>query len=246
MLRAQHFPDSVIHGFSTREGGVSVGRYASMNLGERWGDEPEAVHENLRRLARAANFAPEQLVRVRQVHGATILAAHEVDETSEADAIWHHRDHPGQPVVGVMTADCVPLLLVDRRSSVCAAVHSGWRGTVAAIAAKTVALLCERAEIAPGDLLAAIGPCIELDAFEVGPEVAEQFDPAFVLRRPDRKPHVDLVAAVRAQLEQAGVPSPQIKRVGACTHANPNSYFSYRREGGRQGQHLAFIGLGAA
>ncbi|MFV8750301.1 peptidoglycan editing factor PgeF [Nannocystaceae bacterium ST9] len=246
LLRARHFPDSVVHGFTTREGGVSVGRYASMNLGNRWGDEPEAVAENLRRLARAAEFRPEQLVRVTQVHGDTILAAHEVDANSQADAIWRHHEHPGEHVVGVMTADCVPLLLVDRQARVCAAVHSGWRGTVAGIAAKTVALLVERAGIAPGDLLAAIGPCIELDAFEVGPEVAEEFDPAFVLRRPDRKPHVDLVAAVRAQLEQAGVPGQQIERVGGCTHANPDSYFSYRREGAGQGQHLAFIGLPAS
>jgi YfiH family protein len=243
LLRAPHFPDSIVHGFSTRAGGVSVGRYASMNLGITWGDQPEAVQENLRRLAQAAGFAPERLVRVRQVHGTAILAAHEVDATSEADAIWRHREHPGEHVVGVMTADCVPVLLVDRQAQVCAAVHSGWRGTVAAIAAQTVALLHDRAGIAPDDLLAAIGPCIEVDAFEVGPEVADQFDPAFVQRRPDRKPHVDLVAAVRAQLEQAGVPRHKIERVGGCTHANPDSHFSYRREGGQQGQHLAFIGL---
>lgn len=244
LLRAQQFPDSVVHGFTTRAGGVSVGRYASMNLGHRWGDDSAAVDENLRRLASAANFTPEQLVRVEQVHGDAILAAHQVDATSKADAIWRHRDHPGAHVVGVMTADCVPVLLVDRRGQVCAAVHSGWRGTVAGIAAKTAALVCEQTGIVPEDLLAAIGPCIELEAFQVGPEVAEQFDSAFVLRRPGRKPHVDLVAAVRAQLEQAGLPSQNIERVGGCTHANPNLYFSYRREGAGQGQHLAFIGLG--
>jgi len=243
LLRARHFPASVVHGFSTREGGVSVGAYASMNLGLRWGDEPEAVHENLRRLAAAGHFAAERLVRVQQVHGDAILAAHEVDASSEADAIWRHREHPGEHVLGVLTADCVPVLLVDRQGHACAAIHSGWRGTVAEIAAKTATLMCERAGIAPEDLFAAIGPCIEVDAFEVGFEVAEQFDPAFVQRQPDRKPHVDLVAAVRAQLERVGVPSQQIERVGACTHANPQSFFSYRRAGAGQGQHLAFIGL---
>lgn len=243
LLRAPHFPATAIHGFTTREGGVSTGRYASMNLGQRWGDDPEAVRENLRRLADVAGFAPERLVRVVQVHGDAIVAAHEVDAGSEADAIWRHRDHPGEHVVGVLTADCVPLLLVDRRGEVCAAVHSGWKGTAAAIARKTVERLREQTGVAPEHLLAAIGPCIEVEAFEVGPEVAEQFDEAFVLRRPGHKPHVDLVAAVRAQLEQAGVPSNQIERVGACTHANPQLYFSYRREGAGQGQHLAFIGL---
>lgn len=243
LLRAARFPHHVVHGFTTREGGVSTGRYASMNLGARWGDDPAAVHENLRRVGEAAGFAPERLVRVVQVHGDAIVAAHEVDATSEADAIWTHREHPGGHVVGVLTADCVPLLLVDREGEACAAVHSGWKGTAAAIARKTVELLHERAGIAPTRLLAAIGPCIEVDAFEVGDEVAERFDAAFVLRWPNRKPHVDLVAAVRSQLERAGVPANQIERVGACTHANPDLYFSYRRGGAGQGQHLAFVGL---
>ena len=123
-----------------------------------------------------------------------------------------------------------------------AAVHSGWRGTVANIAARTVETLID-AGIAPGDLLAAIGPCIEVEAFEVGDEVAEQFDERFVARAGFAKPHVDLVACVRAQLEHAGIPANQVERVGACTHANPDLYFSYRRDGAGIGQQLSFIGL---
>src|SRR5690606_1305350 len=120
--------------------------------------------------------------------------------------------------------------LCDRQATVAAAVHSGWRGTVANIAARTVEALSS-AGAAPEHLLAAIGPCIEVDAFEVGEEVAEQFDPRFVTRTGYKKPHVDLLACVRAQLEAAGVPVNQIERVGACTHANPELYFSYRRDG---------------
>lgn len=243
LLRAVQFPAAVTHGFTTRQGGVSQGRFATLNLGGRWGDDPEAVAENLRRVARAGGFEPEALVRVRQVHGDAVLAAHELTEHSEADALWRHRDHPGPArVVAVMTADCVPILLCDRHASVVAAVHSGWRGTVANIAARTVETLCA-AGADPGDLLAAIGPCIEVDAFEVGEEVAAEFDERFVARAGYEKPHVDLVACVRAQLQDAGLPANQIERVGGCTHASPEIYFSYRRDGAGIGQQLSFVGL---
>ena len=243
LLRASHFPEGVVHGFSTRVGGVSEGRYASMNLGGRWGDEPERVAENLRRVAAMAGYAPEQLVRARQVHGAAVLPADTVDATSEADGVWTGRDRPGaDKVVAVMTADCVPILICDRDATLVAAVHSGWRGTVADIAGVAVATLVE-AGAEPRRLLAAIGPCIEVAAFEVGEEVAEQFDARFVDRSFGARPHVDLVACVRAQLENAGVPANQIERVGGCTHTDPERYFSYRRDGAGIGQHLSLIGL---
>jgi YfiH family protein len=245
LQRARLFPSSIIHGFTTRVGGVSLGRYATLNLGERWGDEPVAVAENLRRVARAAPFELDRLVRVRQVHGNVVLAADEVDASSEADALWCGRMRPdATKVVAVLTADCVPILLCDRAASVVAAAHSGWKGTVANIAARTVETLVA-AGISPTQLLAAIGPCIEVAAFEVGEEVAERFDARFVQREFGPKPHVDLVACVRAQLEDAGIPANQIERVGACTHANPDLYFSYRRDGAGIGQQLSFIGRSA-
>jgi hypothetical protein len=237
LLRARSFPASVTHGFTTRAGGVSTGRYASMNLGERWGDAPEAVTENFARVARVGEFELERLVRVRQVHGATVLDAHTITPTSEADALCS----TDRDVVAVLTADCVPILLCDLDARVVAAVHSGWKGTVANIAGRTVEHLLGKGA-RPERLLAAIGPCIEREAFEVGEEVAVQFEARFVDRNLGPKPHVDLVACVRAQLEQAGVPANQIERVGECTHANPDVYFSYRRDGAGIGQHMSFIG----
>ena len=243
LLRASHFPEGVIHGFTTRIGGASEGRYASLNLGGRWGDDPAHIAENLRRVAAMAGYGPEQLVRVRQVHGAAVLPAHAVAAGSEADALWTGRDRPGaDKVVAVMTADCVPILICDRDATLVAAAHSGWRGTVADIAGATVATLVE-AGAEPRSLLAAIGPCIEVAAFEVGEEVAEHFDARFVDRSFGERPHVDLVACVRAQLEAAGIPENQIERVGGCTHTDPELYFSYRRDGAGIGQHLSLIGL---
>ncbi len=234
--RAEHFPGGVIHGFTDRLGGVSVGRFESLNLGGRWGDDPAAVAENLRRLADAGGFSVERLRRARQVHGAAVLAATEVGEGSEGDAVWVRR---GEGLVaGVMTADCVPVLLVDRAGTVAAAVHSGWKGTIADIVGAAVRTLA----VEPSRLLAAIGPCIEVEAFEVGEEVACQFSPEFV-RRDFNKPHVDLVGVVRGQLIAAGVPAGAIRRVGGCTYSDPRRYFSYRRDGAGIGQMLAFVGF---
>lgn len=232
---------SIVHGFTGRRGGHSQGRFASLNLGARWGDDPEAVRRNLETVADAAAFDPAWLVCVRQVHGAAVLRASEVGEGSEADALWCHRDD-GPCVVGVLTADCVPVLLADREGQAVAAVHSGWRGTVADVVGGTVRVLAE-AGIPPARLVVAIGPCIEQRAFEVGEEVAARFDQAFVERQRWPKPHVDLVGVVRAQLVAAGVPAAAIERVGACTHDHPERYFSFRRDGAGIGQMMSFVGV---
>jgi len=229
-----------VHGFTDRLGGVSEGRYASLNLGRRWGDDPAAVAENYRRVTAAAGFRLENLRQVVQVHGARVLRACDVASESQADALWVHRDD-GPLVAGVLTADCVPILLTDLEGTVAAAVHSGWKGTVADIAAATVRVLSEH--VAPATMLAAIGPCIEVESFEVGEEVAAQFPGEFVRHAEGRRPHVDLVATVRAQLVAAGVPAGAISRVGGCTFSDPGRYFSYRRDGAGIGQLMAFIGL---
>jgi polyphenol oxidase len=239
--RAESFASipGLVHGFTDREGGVSEGRFSTLNLGRRWGDEPAAVEENYARLGRAAGFDPARLVTVRQVHGAAVAWANEVGPSTEADAVCCRRED-GR-IVGVLTADCVPVLLADRDGRVAAAVHSGWRGTVADVVGVTVAALAG-AGVEPRDLVAAIGPCIEARAFEVGPEVAAQFPAAFVDDRGAR-PHVDLVATVRAQLQRAGVSQGAIARVGGCTHDTAARWFSYRREGAGIGQMLAFAGF---
>ncbi|MCA9648688.1 MAG: peptidoglycan editing factor PgeF [Myxococcales bacterium] len=232
---------AIVHGFTTRRGGFSQGRYATLNMGGKWGDDPEAVRRNQEAVAAAGGYAVEQLVRVKQVHGAAVLRASEVGPDREADALWCHRDD-GPCVVGVLTADCVPVLLADREGTAVAAVHSGWRGTVAGVSAAAVRAL-QGAGVSPARLVVAIGPCIEQPAFEVGEEVACQFDDAFVERERWPKPHVDLVGVVRSQLLGLGVPPGSIVRVGGCTHDQPERYFSFRRDGAGIGQMMSFIGL---
>lgn len=239
--RSTLLPGSLVHGFTDREGGVSSGRHATLNLGKRWGDEPAAVAENLRRVAEAAGFRPEDLRTIRQVHGRVAVRVTNIREGVEGDAVWA-RAGDGPVVVGVLTADCVPVLLADRSGTAVAAIHSGWRGTVQDVVGATVAALVADG-VDPGELVAAIGPCIEVGAFEVGEDVAGQFADEFVRRDLGPKPHVDLVAAVRAQLARAGVPKDSIGRVGGCTVSDPQRYYSYRRDGAGIGQMLAFVGF---
>lgn len=226
------------HGFTNRHGGVSAGRFDSLNLGLAWGDEPDAVAENLRRVAAAGAYEPRSLRRVKQVHAGEVVHASTLTDTSEADGLWCHR--ADALTVAVSTADCVPILIADISGTVAAAVHSGWRSTVAGIAGNAVAAL----KVDPSTLVAAIGPCIELAAFEVGPEVSAQFDAAFVDATSYAKPHVDLVGVVTSQLVRAGLRAANVERVGACTHAHPQRYFSYRRDGRGTGQMMSFIGFG--
>jgi len=233
-------PSSLAHGFSDRLGGASEGRYASLNVSAKWGDDPAAVAENHRRIAEAAGFNGADLRLVKQVHGAAVLRARDIVAGSEADALWSCKGDP-PAVVGAMTADCVPVLLADEQATVWAAIHSGWKGTVAGVVPATIAALRDHG-VAPSKLRAAIGPCIELAAFEVGPEVAERFPDEVVDRESYARPHVDLVAMVQRQLAAAGVLVENTERVGGCTHTDARRYFSYRRDGAGIGQHLAFIG----
>jgi polyphenol oxidase len=232
------------HGFSTRRGGVSEGRYATLNVGGKWGDEPERVEHNRKRLAAAGGFDLSKLYTATQVHGARVAVV--VDgvlrdrvAATEADALVSLV--PGS-AVGVYTADCVPILFDDGDGRV-AAAHAGWRGTVAGIAAATV-----EAMVATGarreHIRAALGPSICIRCFEVGEEVAATFDriaPESVRRTEGRKPHVDLWLANRALLLSAGLSAEHVDATPPCTSCERERFFSFRRDGAGIGQHLSFI-----
>lgn len=235
VIRAARIPDHYVHGFTTRHGGVSTGKYASFNLGGKWGDDVAALETNRQRLAEYGGFGTRPVVLARQVHKADVVRARDVTPDTEADAVLAV-DEP--MVCGVLHADCVPVLLADLKGRACVAIHSGWRGTVANIVAQAVEALSEF-EVRPESIVAAIGPCIEQRAFEVGAEVAEHFPEQVVDRSSYGKPHVDLVAMIGMQLHQVGVTA--VERVGGCTYENPDDYFSYRRDGSA-GQMLSFIG----
>jgi len=233
---------AVAHGFPQRTGGVSVGRYASFNLLGKWGDDPAHVAENRLRLAAAVSYDPARLYTARQVHGAHVITVAATDAPADiaardGDALV--TDVPGF-ALGVGTADCVPILITDGRARV-AAIHAGWRGTVADIVGRAVAALVALGAVRE-ELVAALGPSICSRCFEVGPEVAAAFaQQPHVVDDSRAKPHVDLRHANRLHLIAAGVRADAIDDQPPCTMCDPERYYSFRRDGAGIGQHLSVI-----
>lgn len=195
------------------------------------------LEEDLRRFAAA--ISPEGiLASPRQVHGIEIVDACEADGR-KADAV--RSCDPGL-IAAVRTADCVPILLACPRRNEVVAVHAGWRGLVADAPGHAIRGLVERGS-KPNELLAAIGPSIGIDAFEIGPEVAEAFNASDLgpaLRHGSQRPHADLHFAARRRLLSAGLAPSRIDGEPSCT-ATSGRFFSHRRDEGLTGRHLAGI-----
>ncbi|WP_027823240.1 peptidoglycan editing factor PgeF [Laribacter hongkongensis] len=223
---------------TTRDGGVSLAPYASLNLGQHVGDDPAAVAENRARLRACLPAEPFWL---NQVHGIGVqeACADAPDVPPDADAGFTRQ--PGV-VCAVMTADCLPVLLTDRSGSVVAAAHAGWRGLCNGIIEATIA----RMAVPASDILAWLGAAIGPDAFEVGPEVRAAFmahDPtaasAFAAI-PDGKYLADIYLLARQRLNACGV--TEVHGGDACTVTERERYFSYRRDG-RTGRMASLIWL---
>lgn len=240
--------DRFVHGFPTRHGGVSVGKRSSLNLGHRWGDSPENVAENRRRVAAAAGFDPERLQVTRHVHGTAVwIVGDPRPEPAEFDGLV--TDRAGD-TLGAFAADCIPLVFADPVRGVAAAAHAGWRGTVAGVAVNVVRAMAARFGSRPGDVRVALGPSIGPCCFEVGPEVTQAFRaalgpvPGLVVPGP-RKEHIDLRVATRVLLEREGVRPEHIDDRPPCTRCDEARFFSFRRDGQEGGVHMGFIGLRA-
>ena len=208
---------------STRAGGCSAPPRDSLNLATHVGDAAHDVAENRRRLREAAAL-PTEPVWLNQVHGTTLVEASS-GPLCDADASYTRR--PGV-VCGVLTADCLPVLLCDRAGTTVAAIHAGWRGLLAGILPQTLASL------GAADWLAWIGPGISASAYEVGHEVARAFvdqDPAYsaFFRPVGPRFMADLPALADWQMRAAGV--RQITRYAGCTLGEPQHFFSHRRDG---------------
>jgi YfiH family protein len=234
----KHIPQ-LVAGVSTRHGGKSTQAYQSLNLGLHTDDHPDMVHQNLSLFCHDLGISPQALARSYQVHGDVIWETKESGYTSGYDAIIAVA--PGI-FAGVGIADCCPILLADPNKKIAAAIHAGWKGTVAQILSKTVRHMMANHGTKPEDILAYIGPCISEAHFEVGDEVAEQFNPAHKnLHGP--KWHVNLKEANADQLRQLGV--HQIEIDEACTVEHHADFFSHRKEKGVTGRMLAVIGFSA-
>lgn len=237
---------AVVHGFTTRHGGVSAGPLTSLNLARRGGETDAALDQNWARVAAALGMPDAPIGLASQTHGVTVLDGDAAtgpgrSELGEGDAIVLTR--PGA-LIAVRVADCVPILL--SAPGAVAAVHAGWRGTVAGIVERALHALLARAGVGPEQVRAAIGPAIGPCCYEVGDEVVAGLlavAPAEVALRPGpRRAHADLRAVNESLLRAAGV--RQVERVGPCTRCSPDHY-SHRRDGEATGRFAGVIGLRA-
>jgi YfiH family protein len=234
------------HAFTTRRGGVSQGAVASLNCGFGAADEPAAVAENRRRAA-AAVLPGAPLVGVHQVHSATAVTVLEPwtdDRRTQADALVTAQSGV---LLGVLAADCAPVLLADREARVIGAAHAGWRGAHAGVIEATVAAM-EMLGAVPGRITSAIGPCIAQASYEVDEGFRQRFtadDERFFARGAPAHWHFDLEGYVAARLQNAGV--RQVERLGLDTYGDPARFYSFRRATHRgepdYGRQLSLIGL---
>lgn len=211
---------------TTRQGGVSLTPYASLNLGDHVGDDPVAVAAN-RRILQAS--LPAEPMWLKQVHGSGIADAGRAIGVPEADGSVAHQ--PGI-VCAVLTADCLPVLLCDRAGTVVAAAHAGWRGLADGVVEAAVKAMA----VETGEVFAWLGPAIGPRAFEVGGEVRQVFmehDPAaelaFVPSASEGKWLADIYLLARQRLARIGV--SQVHGGAYCTHADAERFYSYRRDG---------------
>ncbi len=247
----------VRHLFSTRQGGVSQGVWASMNLGLSRGDNPVHVLENYRRICFVAGTYPGDTVFSQQVHGSRILYVDQQDrgkgliqpvEMEAVDGLITDR-----PQVALVTfhADCVPVFFLDPVRRVIGLAHAGWRGTVAQISAKMIDTMVREHHSRPEDILVGIGPSIGPCCFEVGPEVEAEFERAYpedtaLVVRPAEKPDkrmVDLWEANRLSLQKSGVPRDNITMPDLCTACHPDYFYSHRKMGNQRGSQIALLEL---
>jgi len=223
----------VRHGFFTRQGGVSTGIYASLNCGPGSRDDPANVAENRGRVAEILGIEPSRLITAFQKHSAVTVTVEKPwkdGKVPEADAIVTAK--PGL-AIGVLTADCAPVLLCDGEAGVIGAAHAGWRGALSGILESTVEAMA-RLGAKPERITAVIGPTISQEAYEVGAEFMQQFlaevpesGAFFVADEGTGEPHFDLPAYVADRLAQAGVGT--IDDLGLCTYCEETRLFSYRR-----------------
>lgn len=243
----------LVHGFSTRYGGVSNAEFATLNLNFYRGDNPENVHENFRRIASDLDVGLADLILSKQTHGNRMLV---VDNTHKGMGITRDRTYDGidaiatsEPGLMLVTyyADCVPLYFYDPEKKVIALAHSGWKGTLLDIAARSVEQLEASFNCDPADIQVAFGPHIGRCCFEVGEEVSDQFFDTFAWARESAEKNangkwmLDLEAIITQSLTGTGINPENIHGNRICTRCEMDTFFSHRGSHGKTGTGIAFL-----
>jgi polyphenol oxidase len=227
------------HGFSTRRA-----EHNHFTLGP-FSSENPAVAMNRARFMAAVDMPGWPLLKLKQTHSSIVHSFRDTFAASQAvegdAAITELRG----AALGIQTADCVPILIADKRSRVVAAVHAGWRGIASRIAQKCVNQIADTYRVPPEDLIAVIGPHNAVCCYEVGEEVVAAIDDlSSIVRKPEwAKPHLNQAVANKNQLIEAGVPEAQVVVSNLCTQCRADLLYSYRREGKSAGRLLSVIGI---
>lgn len=230
------------HAVTTRDGGVSQAEYSALNLAFHVGDDENHVRENRVLLADALDYDGSTLVAAQQVHGSdSQIVTPEYSgrgaldlESAIPDCDALITQTPNLPVL-IQVADCAPILLVDPRQKVLAAVHAGWRGAVGNVAGKTLRKMSATFGTRPEDVLVGIGPCLCAECFEVGEEVAAQAPENCVVRGAE-KPHLDLRVLIAQDCIGAGVLQSHIEVMNRCPRCETETFFSHRGQNGTAGR----------
>ena len=246
---------NVPHMFTTKNGGVSSGPFESLNMSVGQGqikDKKEFVERNHEIAANILGFTYADIVRTYQMHTAKIKIVDKCDKSiaqgDDTDGVDGLITKDKGVLLSARMADCVPVLLYDTKNAACAAIHSGWRGTLGGIVPKAVKLMRESFGSTPDSIIAAIGPAANACCYEVGEEIytafTEQnggFKAAF--ERRDGKLYLGLYIIIDQQLKLCGLGDNNISISRLCTICNPALFFSHRRQGAVRGTMAAFIGL---
>jgi YfiH family protein len=237
------------HGFLGRRGGVSQGEMSGLNVGYGSGDDPDLIAENRRRAIEAV-LPGASLATVHQMHSPTVVYVErpwEQDLRPHADAMV--TDRPGV-LLGVLTADCAPVLFADEEAGVAAAAHSGWRGAIGGVNEATIEAM-EQLGARRERIAAAIGPSVEQASYEVDEAFRERFieqdqsNGRFFIAGPAGKPHFDLTGYILQRLNDAGIAKAEALRLD--TYSDPDRFYSYRRSTHRNepsyGRQISLIGL---
>ena len=233
----------VQHAFLTRKGGVSLPPYDTLNLSKENGDREENVTQNRNRIAETFYFDPRHLVLLNQIHQDRILLLREpftpLPSLLEYDAMITKTP---DIFLGIQTADCIPIFMVDQKRKVIAAVHAGRQGTALHITKKVLKKMKEDLSCSPEDLLIALGPSIGACCYEIDETVFSPEWESFSTSRGERRWMVDLAHINIAQMKHEGIKEEQIFWINLCTRCHSDLFFSYRKEG-QTGRQLSFIGM---
>ncbi len=240
----------IAHGFTTRDGGVSQGHLASLNLGTHRGDKPENVMKNYEIMGKNLGFDVKKTVFTKQVHGDVVGVATQdhwgngLFREVETPCDGMVTNVPGTVLVA-FSADCTPVLLWDTQTNAVGAIHAGWRGTALGIVQKAVETMSEKFGTDPGNIHAAIGPCISRCCFETHGEVPQAMVEALgeeallAIDQVGEKFHVDLKKINGIWLKKAGV--TQVETLPHCTACHPDMFWSHRKVGDARGSLAAII-----